>query len=86
MKIKKFFKDSELHSYLDEFLKIYKNRPFPDNAGGMGLNHSFALYSLIKKLKIKKVYESGIYKGHSTWLIEQINKDIQIAKDYHLRK
>ena len=89
MKIKNFFEDSELHSYLDEFLKIYKNRPFPDNAGGMGLNHSFALYSLIKKLKIKKVYESGIYKGHSTWLIEQINKDIEIVAidiDLNLRE
>ena len=79
MKVERFFKDTKLLSYLEEFIEIYKKRPFKNNIGGMGFNHSFALFSVIKELDIKKVYESGIYKGHSTWLIEQISDDIEIV-------
>tara|TARA_B110000444_G_C18823476_1_gene589016 strand:- start:1286 stop:1432 length:147 start_codon:yes stop_codon:yes gene_type:complete len=44
-----FFKDSELKAYLPKFLEIYKKRPIKNNVMGMGINHSFALYSLLKK-------------------------------------
>ena len=65
-----FISNKEMESLLPEFIKIYKKRPIKNNLGGMGFNHSFGLYVILKKLKLKNIYESGIYKGHSTWLIE----------------
>lgn len=54
-----------------EFAETYESRPIRDNSGGMGLNHSFALWYLLKQGKPDVVIESGVWKGHSTWLIEQ---------------
>ena len=65
-----FLTNKEIEPYLSEFIEIYKNRPIINNIGGMGFNHSFALYVILKKLNVSNIYESGIYKGHSTWLIE----------------
>ena len=65
-----FLTNKEIEPYLSEFIEIYKNRPIVNNIGGMGFNHSFALYVILKKLNVSNIYESGIYKGHSTWLIE----------------
>ena len=65
-----YITNKEMESLLPEFIKIYKKRPIKNNLGGMGFNHSFGLYVILKKLKLTNIYESGIYKGHSTWLIE----------------
>ena len=54
-----------------KFLKIYKNRPIKNNKNGMKINHMFALFFLLKKLKPKYVIESGILRGQGTWLIEK---------------
>ena len=63
MKVERFFKDIKLLSYLEEFIEIYKKRPFKNNIGGMGFNkYHLPFFSVIKELDIKKVYESGIYK------------------------
>ncbi len=61
---------SNLQSELDSFQAIYSTRPIVDNSGGMGFNHSFALWKMLRSLKPALVVESGIWKGHSTWLIE----------------
>jgi hypothetical protein len=74
-----FFKDSELKAYLPKFLEIYKKRPIKNNVMGMGINHSFALYSLLKKLNIEHVFESGIALGHSTWLIEKTLENVDLT-------
>ena len=57
--------------FIAEFLERYRDRPIKDNRGGMGINHSFALYYALKKLSPDSVIESGVYKGQSTWIIEQ---------------
>ena len=56
---------------IEKFLKIYKYRPIKDNKNGMKINHMFAFFFLLKKLKPKYVIESGILKGQGTWLIEK---------------
>jgi len=61
---------SDLKTDLDAFCKIYAHRPIHDNSGGMGFNHSFGLWKMLTFLKPDLVVESGIWKGHSTWLIE----------------
>lgn len=56
---------------LEEFLDLYKSRPLRTNQGGMGINHSYALFFILRKLMPNHVIESGVYSGQSTWLIEQ---------------
>lgn len=65
-----FDRDIALES-LDSFLNIYAGRPFRINTHGMRLNHSFALWAMLRKLQPACIIESGVYRGHSTWLIEQ---------------
>ena len=37
----------------------------------MKIDHCYALYCLLKKIKPKFVIESGVWKGQTTWLIKQ---------------
>lgn len=51
-----FISNEEMKSFLPDFIKIYKQRPLKNNSGGMGFNHSFGLYVILKKLKLKNIY------------------------------
>lgn len=55
---------------LREFAEVYESRPLRSNFGGMGFNHSFATWFMLKTLQPQVVVESGVWRGHSTWLIE----------------
>jgi hypothetical protein len=55
---------------LDDFLELYTQRPIKNNKGGMSTPHCFAVYFLLKKLNKPYIVESGVWKGQSTWLIE----------------
>ena len=70
--------NNNLFPYLDDFLKVYALRPIKPNFGGMGMNHSFALYSILRAIEPKLVVESGVFKGHSTFIIEKAVPDAQI--------
>ncbi len=69
---------AKIRSYLFDFLELYSQRPIKDNKGGMKSPHSFAFYFLLRELKPKVVIESGVWKGHSTWLIENTICDAKI--------
>jgi hypothetical protein len=56
---------------LDEFEALYEHRPISDNQGGMGAPGAFALWFTLRSLRPKLVVESGVWKGQTTWLIEQ---------------
>jgi len=62
---------SELIDSLDLFREIYETRPIRDNSGGMGLDHSWATWHLLTMLQPKLIIESGVWRGHSTWLLEK---------------
>ena len=64
------FNKNKLKQQFKSFLKIYKNRPIRDNSSGMRIDHCFAVYCLLKKIKPKNVIESGIWRGQTTWLIK----------------
>ena len=34
---------------IEEFTDIYSSKPIKNNHGGMGFNHSFALYCILKE-------------------------------------
>jgi hypothetical protein len=68
-----------LKESIPQFLSVYASRPIKDNAGGMGINHSFATWSILREVKPSLVVESGVWRGHSTWLIEQACPDATVV-------
>lgn len=63
---------------LDEFLEIYKKRPYPINVCGIRINHAMALYLAVKYLKPTLVIESGVNQGVSTYFIRAASKTTKI--------
>lgn len=57
--------------WLEEFIKIYKNRPDPVNMCGIRINHALALYVSVRKIQPSLVVESGINAGVSTYFIRK---------------
>lgn len=55
---------------LDEFVELYEKRPINYNEGGMRAGHMFALWSIARNLDPDIIVESGVFKGQSTWLLE----------------
>ncbi len=83
------FTNKKLKSDLKNFIKIYNSRPINDNYSGMKIEHCFALYSFLKKIKPKYVIESGVWKGQTTWLIKKALHNVKIFSidiDFSARK
>jgi|TARA_B100001093_G_scaffold380964_1_gene366461 hypothetical protein len=72
------FNKTKLKKDLNTFLKLYKKRPIKNNHSGMKIDHCFALFCLLKKIKPKFVIESGVWKGQTTWLIKKVLKNAKI--------
>lgn len=64
--------------YLEEFVDIFIESPVMENAGGMQFNHSYFTYFVFKELKPELAIESGVWKGHSTYIIESASPKSQI--------
>lgn len=62
-----------------EFIEIYRGRPIARNDLGMGFNHCFATWFILREMKPELVVESGVWRGQSTWLIEQALPDAEIV-------
>ena len=80
----------EIKNELDNFSKIYSQRPVRKNDFGMKFPHMFAFYFILKKINPEFVIESGVYKGQSTWLIEKalpnVKKILSIDIKLYLRE
>lgn len=55
-----------------DFEKVYKKRPFKENPGGLNFYGMYALWTILNEINPKYVIESGVWRGASTWLIENI--------------
>jgi hypothetical protein len=65
--------DLERDALLDalrDFAGIMKRRPFDNEQGLRGVS-AFALYWFVRRIAPSVVFESGVWRGFSTWLIEQ---------------
>src|SRR5258706_15702728 len=60
----------EIAGELKGFLPFYETRPIRQNDGGMKSSGLFTLWHILRKVNPKLVVESGVWKGQSTWLIE----------------
>ncbi|NRB21186.1 hypothetical protein HRU45_00390 [Candidatus Dependentiae bacterium] len=79
----------ELTLKLKEFAQLYQQRPIKDNIGGMRSIGQFWVWYMIKTIQPDLIIESGIWKGQSTWLLEQAApnaKIISIDPNLHLRR
>lgn len=55
---------------LRDFARVMKHRPFDNEQGLRGVS-AFALYWFVRWLAPSVVFEVGVWRGFSTWLIEQ---------------
>ena len=62
---------AQLLGLVDEFFDLYRARPVKRNSGGVGINHAFAIYAAAKILDPAVIVESGVWRGQSTWILEQ---------------
>lgn len=60
-----------MHKTLLEFIEVYDKRPLGRKKGGMGFDHSFYLWFTLKRLQPEFIVESGIFEGHTTWIIKK---------------
>lgn len=69
-----------------EFVDLFNQKPIQDNYWGMKSVGCFWVWYLIKKLKPSLIFESGVWKGQSTWLLEKAAPKAQlISIDPHLQ-
>ncbi|MFC6713181.1 hypothetical protein [Branchiibius cervicis] len=72
---------------VQEFAELYSKRPLQQNTGGMGAPHMFATWFIARRLAPEFIVESGIWRGQSTWLLEQACPDAEIHSiDLYLDK
>lgn len=80
----------ELAAALPAFEAMYARRPIRDNQGGMKAPHVFAMDFMARRLAPDVIIESGVFRGQSTWLLEQACPNARIiaidpnlsARDY----
>jgi len=72
------FESPSITEELLAFLEIYRKRVIQDNQYGMLSVGNFYLWLLLRNLKPAAVIESGVWKGQSTWMIEQAVPHAQI--------
>lgn len=53
------------------FDALYATRPVRETKGGSGYNDSLSLYVLVSLLQPALIVESGVLRGHATWLLRQ---------------
>ena len=70
--------DEELIESINEFEKVYTNRPILDNFGGMTSTHMFYTWFVTRKLRPKCIVESGVWHGLGTWLFKLAAPDAKI--------
>ena len=60
------------------FFALYDERPVTDNKGGSGFNDSLWLFVAAAVLRPEVIVESGVFKGHSTWLLRRACPEAEI--------
>jgi len=63
--------ENKIHKLKTAFDQYYSSRPVVDNSGGSGPIHSFWFFLLVKLFSPELIIESGVWKGHTTWLFRR---------------
>ena len=75
------FSKSDLKKNFSEFLTFYKNRPIRNNQSGMKIDHCYALFTLLKKIKpkgfeVKKLWEYSDFQQKRISVFDEIEEKI----------
>jgi len=65
------YSDSSSLSIVKDFFRIYSSRKLTDNTHGSGFHNAFWLYFIARFFNPELIVESGVWKGHSSWLLHQ---------------
>ncbi len=65
------FSNASSLSIVDDFFRIYSNRKLTENTHGSGFHNAFWLYYITRILDPDLIVESGVWKGHTSWLLAQ---------------
>ena len=68
-------KIEELLLLIEEFDNIFRKFKFKNLEGGFGYNNSLYLFIFIRLLKPSRVIESGVFKGFTTYIIDNATTD-----------
>lgn len=68
---------AELLAGLREFAELLPRAPFQNREGLRGVS-AFALYWFVKRARPAAVFEVGVWRGFSTWLIEQAAPEAEV--------
>ena len=68
----------QLEGAVADFFALYPERPVRDNAGGSQFNDSLGIYLVARLLVPALIVESGVHRGHGTWLLRQACPAAQI--------
>jgi len=60
-----------IRDHIADFFTLYTKRKFTDNTSGSGFHNAFWLFLLCRAMNPELIVESGVWKGHTTWLLEQ---------------
>jgi len=61
-----------------KFIQTWGGREFFENTGGSGFHNAFWLYLFTSALNPALIIESGVWKGHTTWLLKQAAPEAEI--------
>jgi hypothetical protein len=74
-------------SIVKDFFDIYSSREKTDNTHGSGFHNAFWIYFITRLMDPELIVESGVWKGHTSWLISQACPDAkQYGFDISLKK
>jgi hypothetical protein len=60
---------------VDDFFRVYTSREKTDNTHGSGFHNAFWLYTIARVLDPELIVESGVWKGHTSWLLSKACPD-----------
>lgn len=61
----------DARAQVTSFLAAYSERPVRDNDGGSGFHSLFWIHMVAAMLAPRKIVESGVWKGQSTWTLRR---------------
>jgi hypothetical protein len=71
--------DLSTNTIVKDFFNLYSKRPHTDNTFGSGFHNAFWIYLIARLMDPELVVESGVWKGHTSWLL---SKACPNAKQY----
>jgi len=88
------FEKIKLLNSIERYEEIFRHSKIRDSNGGFGFNNGLFFYVLISHFQPKKILESGVWRGYSTFLIDEatsvdskiISFDINLGKREFISK